>query len=307
MIRPFYPIDLASLLLLSRKALPNEAISQDGSGNSDLLTPWALLQHWFPLRRTRYTWVWLNRAPIHGVVSARSCSGPTAWQIDYLRVNDEERCFALLDRLSASGAERGVKKVFLRLHSDSPLIDGARRCGFSCYASDYLYRYAGAGRSGTAEMPPSYHICPRSGADDYRLFELYSTAVPAPVRAAEGLTFAEWRESRARSSWVRRDREFVVQKEDRLTGWLRISTAGGTGWFEAMFHPADEEGLRYLVNWGLGYLDGKSPLFCIVSAFQWQLRKLLEELGFEEAAEHHAMVKELALPVREPSFMPAQV
>jgi len=305
MIRSLYPIDLASLLLL--RSLPNEAISRDGVGDANLLTPGALLQHWFPLRRTRYTWVWLNRGRARGVVSARSCSSPTAWQIDHLRVNDEERCFALLDRLSAFGAERGVKKVFLRLHSDSPLMDGARRSGFSCYTKDYLYRYDGAGELGTAKTPEPYHLRPRSSADDYKLFELYNAAVPAPVRTAEGLTFAEWGESRAKSSWLEHHREFVLQKEESLAGWLRISTAGGMGHFEARIHPAEEEGLQHLVDWGLVCLHGKSPLFCIVSSFQGQLRRLLEGLGFEEKAEYCAMVKELALRVREPSFMPAQV
>ncbi len=310
MIRPLYPIDLASLLLLPRKSLPNEAISRDGVGNANPLTLWALLQHWFPLGRTRYSWVSLDRGRVQGIVSARNCSSPNAWQIDYLRVKDDylddERCFALLDKLSVFGAEKGAKKVFLRLHSDSPLMDGARNCGFSCYTRYYLYRYDGAGKLGTAETPLAYHLRPRSSADDYRLFELYSATVPAPVRTAEGLTFAEWQESRDRGSWLEHHREFVLQKEESLTGWLRISTAGGAGRFEAMFHPAEEEGLQHLVNWGLVRLDGKPPFFCIVSAFQEQLKRLLEGLGFEESAEYCALVKELAIRVREPSFMPVQ-
>jgi len=306
MIRSLYPIDLASLLLLPRKSLPNEAISLDGVGNANPLTLWALLQHWFPLGRMRYSWVSIDRGRVRGIVSARNSSSPNAWQIDYLRVKDEECGFALLDRLSAAGAEKGAKKVFLRLHSDSPLMDGARRSGFSCYTKYYLYRYDGAGKLGTAETPPAYHLRPRSSADDYRLFELYNATVPAPVRTAEGLTFAEWRESRDRSSWQEHHQEFVLQKEESLAGWLRISTAGGSGRFEAMFHPAEEEGLQHLVNWGLVRLDGKPPLFCIVSAFQEQLKRLLEGLGFEEAAEYCALVKELALRVRDPSFMPVQ-
>jgi len=306
MIRSLYPIDLASLLLLPRKSLPNEAISLDGVGNANALTLWALLQHWFPLGRMRYSWVSIDRGRVRGIVSARNSSSPNAWQIDYLRVKDEECGFALLYRLSAAGAEKGAKKVFLRLHSDSPLMDGARRSGFSCYTKYYLYRYDGAGKLGTAETPPTYHLRPRSSADDYRLFELYNATVPAPVRTAEGLTFAEWRESRDRSSWQEHHQEFVLQKEESLAGWLRISTAGGSGRFEAMFHPAEEEGLQHLVNWGLVRLDGKPPLFCIVSAFQEQLKRLLEGLGFEEAAEYCALVKELALRVRDPSFMPVQ-
>ena len=102
-------------------------------------------------------------------------------------------------------------------------------------------------------------------------------------------------------------REFVLQREESLAGWLRIGSAGGTGRFEVVFRPDEEEGLQHLVNWGLAHLDGRPALFCIVSEFQGQLRRLLEGLGFEEVAEYVAMVKEFALKVREPSLMPAQV
>jgi len=306
MIRSLYPIDLVSLPFLSRGLLTNEAISRDGVEKRNLLTPQALLQHWFPLKRTRYTWLWLNLGRVHGVVSVRSCYGRTVWQIDYLRASDEERCFGLLDRLAASGVKKGVKKVFLRLSSDSSLMDGARRSGFSCYSREYLYRYDGAAKLGIAGTPGSYQLRPRWSSDEYKLFQLYSAAVPTPVRSAEGLTLAEWRESRDRGSWLEHRREFVLEKEDSLVGWLRLSTGRGMGYFEAVFSPADES-LQQLVNWGLVCLDGKSPLFCMVSAYQEPLRKLLQGLGFEETAEYCAMVKELALKVREPSLMPARV
>ncbi len=147
---------------------------------------------------------------------------------------------------------------------------------------------------------------PRSSNDDYRLFELYSAAVPALVRTAEGMTFEEWQESRDRGSWPQRHREYVWEKEGRLVGWLRISAAGGMGCFEVMLHPLEQEGLELLVNSALVSLDSKSPLFGITSAFQGQLKSLLPRLEFEEVAQYHALVKELALRVREPSLMPMQ-
>lgn len=306
MIRSLYAIDLVALLFLGQRLLPNEAITRDRLGGASLLAPRDFLEHWFPLGGRRYTWVWQDRGRILGVVSARSCCGPTAWQIDHLRVSDEERCLALLNKASAFGAEQGVKKVFLRLHSGSPLIDGARRSGFSCYTKECLYRYDGEGKQMTVEMLEPYLLRPRSSGDEYRLFELYSAAVPAPVRTVEGTTLEEWRESRDRGSWLGRRREFVLQKQGSVVGWLQISAVRGMGYFEVIFHPAEQEGLERLVNWGLMCLDGKSPLFCIVSAFQGQLRRLLERLGFQEVAEYCTLVKEIALKVREPSFMPVQ-
>jgi hypothetical protein len=71
-------------------------------------------------------------------------------------------------------------------------------------------------------------------------------------------------------------------------------------------HPAEQDGLEGIVNYGLMCLDGKSPIFCIASAFQGQLRQLLESLGFEEVEEYSTMVKEIALKVREPYLAPAR-
>lgn len=305
MVRTFYPFDLVPLLFLSRRVFPNQAITRDRLGGASLLAPQSLIEHWFPLPRRRYTWVWSNRGRILGVVSAKSCSGATSWQIDYLRVDDEQRCLALLDTVSACAVEQRVKKLFLRLPSDSPLIEVAMRSGFSSYSADYLYRYTGQGVPKVAESP--HFLRPRSSNDDYRLFELYSAAVPASVRTAEGMTFEEWQESRDRGSWPQRPREYVWEKEGRLMGWLRISAAGGMGCFEVMFHPLVQEGLEYLVNSALISLNSKSSLFGIVSGFQGQLRSLLPTLEFEEVAQYHALVQELALRVREPAFMPAQV
>lgn len=304
MIRSLYPTDLISLHFFSRGVFPNQAITRDRLGEASLLTPQTWLEHWFPLGRRRYTWVWLNRGRILGVISAKSCFGSTSWQIDYLRVSDEQCCLALVDKVSAFAVEHGVKKLLLRLPQDSPLVEGVKRSGFLAYSTDYLYRYRGEAEPKIGELPN--FLRPRSSNDDYRLFELYSAAVPAPVRTAEGMTFEEWQESRDRGSWLQRRREFVWEKQGSLVGWLRISAARGMGYFEIMLHPAEGEKLAWLVNHALVSLDGKSPLFCFASAFQGQLSRLLLTMDFEEVAQYCALVKELALRVREPSFMPMQ-
>jgi hypothetical protein len=120
------------------------------------------------------------------------------------------------------------------------------------------------------------------------------------------MTFEEWQASRDRGSWLQRNREFVWEKQGSLVGWLRICAAREMGCFEVMLHPSEGEGLEWLVNHALVSFNGKPPLFCIASAFQGQLRNLLSRLDFEEVAQYQALVKELALRVREPSFMPMQ-
>lgn len=305
MIRSLYPIDLISLLLLPPKS-PNQAKTRDGLERRSLLSPRALLEHWLPLRGRRYTWVSSQQGRIQSLISVRSCSGPAAWQIDHLQASDGERCLALLDRVSAFAARQGARRIFLRLPADSPLIDGARRAGFSPYGLDFLYRHPGDIGRVAVTFPQPYSLRPRSEDDDYPLFELYSAAVPISVRTAEGMALEEWRESRDRCLGLKQ-RELVLDKEGSVVGWLRIGAAGRVGFFEVMGHPSEEARLEMLVTWALACLSGKSPLFCIASAFQGQLLGLLGRHGFEEVAQHSALVKETALRVKEPHYAAAEV
>ena len=313
MIRSLYPTDLLSFPFFSRQALPNQAIARDSLGQKSLFSPEVFLEHWLPLKGRRHTWVSGEGGRLSGVVSIKRCAAPTAWQVDYLQAGDEERCIALLDMVSAAAAKRGVRKLFLRLPTTSPLIDGARRAGFACYTKDYLYRYGGERGQRAAEAPEPYLLRPRTRGDEYGLFDLYNAAVPLPVRTAEGMTLEEWQESRDQGSWLEQRKEFVLlfrsppsplPKEGRLVGWLRVNAARGMGCFEIMFHQLEEDGLAWLVNYGLMSLDGRSPIFCVVSAFQGQLKGLLESLDFEQVAEYATSMKEIAIKVKEPQFVP---
>lgn len=305
MIRPLYPTDLLSLLSFSRRMVPNQAIARDSLSKRSPLWPQAFLEHWMPLGTRRHTWVCLERGYIRGLVSTRSCSGPAAWQIDYLRA-DEECCVALLDGVSAAGAKQRVRKLFLRLPLDSPIIDGARRAGLSSYTTEHIYRYRGETGQRAAEAPEPYLLRPRAGGDEYMLFDLYNAALPLPVRTAEGMTLGEWQETRDRGFWLEQRREFVLQKQGSLVAWLRVNAARAVGSFNIMFHQLDEDGLEWLVNYGLMCLDGKSHIFCVASVFQERLLRLLEELEFDEVAQHTKLVKEIAIRIEEPSFMPVQ-
>lgn len=307
MIRSLYPTDMVTFPFFSRRALPNQAIARDGLGGESPLSLQAFLEHWFPLRGRRHTWVSASRGRILGLISVRGCSGPSAWRIDCLQLIPGEDCLTLLDRVSSAAVAEGVKRVFLRLHSDSPLLDEARRAGFSTYGLDFLYRHQGDVRRGAVTFPHPYSIGPRSSSDDHALFELYSAVVPVSVRTAEGMTLSEWQESRDRSSWLEQHREFVLHKQGRLVGWLRTAAARGTGCFEIICLPSEGEGLEWLVNYGLALLGGRSPLFCVASAYQVELIERLRRLQFEEVAHYTALVKETALRVKEPYLAPAGV
>jgi len=156
------------------------------------------------------------------------------------------------------------------------------------------------------EAPEPYLLRPKASGDEYMLFDLYNAALPIPVRIAEGLTLEEWQETKGRGFLLEQRREFVLEKQGSLVAWLRVNASLRAGSFTIMFHRLDGDGLEWLVNYGLRYLDGKSPIVCVAPAYQERLLRLLEELEFEKVAQSTKMVKELAIRIKEPSFMPVQ-
>ena len=303
MIRTLYPIDLLPLFLFSSRLPANEGTGNGGLSKRSPTSPAALLQHWLPLRTRRHTWVFLERGRIVALVSLRDCGHPAAWQIDCLQ-SDGERCLALLDRVSAAAAKEGVRKLFLRLPSDSSLIDQARRCGFRPYKEDHVYRLTGDPAQAAAPDPQRYALRRASKSDDYRLFGLYTAVVPAPVRTAEGMTLTEWRETRDRPAWPEQHREFVLATQETIVGWLAVKSFRGSRCFTILCHQSDDESHVLLIACAIRNLGTRPPIFCVAYAFQERLLSLLEDLGFDQIAECSSLVKEMTVKATQPHFMP---
>lgn len=304
MIRSLNRADLLSLLVFARHAPPNQAVTRSCLRQKGLFSTEVVLEHWFPLYGRRHTWVLEGDSRIDGAVSLKGGPSPSVWKIDCLQVSDEEQCISLLETAGAGAAERGVRKVFLMLDSDNPMLNGARRAGFASYNKDYLYRYSGGRVHYASAAPGLYHLRSRTTADDFGLFQMYNAAAPTPVRTAEGLTLEEWRESRDYGSWLEQRRDFILERQGRLVAWLHINAARGGGCFEIITHNLEAEGLEWLMRHALRYLDGKSPILCIVPAFQSQLSGILDGSGFEQVAEYVASVKDIAIKVKQPQFVP---
>ena len=303
MIRTLYPVDLLPLFFSLGRMPPNQAITSDSLSELSPTSPRAIIEHWIPLTNRRQTWLFLERGRIRGLASVRAWPTSSTWRVDCVH-GDGRFCLALLDKVSATAARKGVRKLFLRVASGSLLLDEARRCGFKPYNIDYFYRYSGTPVVKEHALPKQYNIRPVSRNDLYALFELYRSTVPAQVRLAEGITLNDWQETRARPYFLDQHRDFILAIESRLAAWIHLGSAGRTGCFNVLFHQLDDEGLDLLVSHALLYLCGKSPIFCVVSSSQTRLLTLLERLEFERLVESMSLVKEITVRVTEPRFVP---
>ncbi len=303
MIRPLQITDIAGLLSFLGKTPTNEARTLRGLVGADRrATPLAslLMGCLLPTGATR-NMVYSRRGEIQGLACLRRLSGPAAWEVEQLLLlpGHEDYCADLLERLGVAGNEVGIERLFLRLESGSPTTEIARQAGFGHYLNEFLYVSEQPRQPATPDMARPFR--PRSSADEQPLFRLYSAAVPVEVRSAVGMTYSEWSHSRSRYG----DREFVAEDDGNISSWLSVKHDGKAGHFSVLSSSGAPE-LREMVERCLSLLRGRSPLYCLVPEYQVELRRAVEDEGFEPVAEYSCFSKQLTVRVREARWVPLQ-
>jgi hypothetical protein len=313
MIRPLALSDLVTLLThRGRPPYYNEAATKDNLQPSPAtqLPVGAFVGRWLPLRKGGQGWVWIEKGHLEGLISSRRRSDRKIWEVDNLLLTgqDKRMCLALLDSLSSAGGKLRVTKIFLRIPQTSPVIEMAQGAGFSPYLEEHLYRLQArpSPRPRKPDFPP-YSFRPRQESDGYDLFQVYTAAVPPPVRCAEGMTLQEWQQTRERRTGKGRPRELMCYREGSLVGWLRVRASSGVGQMELIVHPAEESGAEAMLRYSLARLSRNPCLLCLTPTFQGELQRLLRQHQFEEIAKYTTLVKELAVRVAQPIRAPQPI
>lgn len=283
--------------LLHSEAVVRETLGKEGAAPS---LAGAYLRQWLPARWQQRTWVYIEGRRARGILSARGRYGSGAWEVVHLALPEErENCLALLDGLKLLGRKERVTRVFLRLPWDSPSLPIVQSAGFSPYLKEKLYLLGGGVPQQRGVSSP-FIVHRRGKSDDYSLFQLYSSSVPAPVRQAEGMTFEDWRQC-----WEGGGRgggEWVGGREGSLLGWFRISPRRGVPLLELMATPAAP--IEDFLELAIARAGGYSILLCLAAEHQEKLQQLLLARGFQPVAEYSSMVKLLAQPVSQTVLAP---
>ena len=270
-----------------------------------------------------------------GLVSARTRSGPRAWEVDGLylpaagspaiagkgtqgddggnhkldQVNAD--ALALLEDLFQAVGERAAERIFLRLPTDSPTIELARRSGFIVVCNETLVEGPGPlhlnGANGVApDDLTTGGLRPRLPSDSYGVFQLYCASVPSRVRQAMGLTFDQWqdgREAPARGVTPTRQQEWVAEESGRIVGWVRLAGRGKSVGAEVMAHPDHPDLLFRLVD----FASCRCPrLRWLAPDYQSPVRDRLVGRGGRQVAEYTMMVKMVAVPALQYGMAPVE-
>ena len=286
------PTDIVALVSFDGRVYPNEAKPLDQLGIDKPAHPLeTALEQWFSFATGQQTWVSVRGATIRGLISARRRAKRSAWEVEVLidASDDESVVLSLFSRLTAGVIKQGAERVFLRLESASPLVQVARSAGFFLYGRETLYRREAA----PEPTPTDLSLRPRQDGDQAGIYQMYTRAVPANVRAIEGATFREWQAAQER--WGRCT-DLVLDDGGIIGGWVRAH-AGQVGRIHVLGLDSSAP-YQEMARAALSLVKNR-PVFCLAPDHNGGLAAALRSLEFEPVGTYTAMAKRLARPVGE--------
>ena len=300
-MRPVGPLDLVRCALVGPKGMSDLAVTVTG-----LCRPRTFRKSIFGLcrrsvsPRTRDAWVWYEDGGVRGLASIRQRSGPKSWELSHLYTNSPsaKEVVGLLERAAAGAGSHGAERVFLRVETDSPVLQAARLAGyFPSHIETVYVGVAGNREPSHSLFDADSHLRDRRSDDNHALFRLYNAATPVKVRQLVGMTFDQWASSPEQAPG--RPYEGVLQVEDDVQGWLRTSARSGKGSLAVRLRPDYDALMPEVVEAGLRRLHGTRTVFAIVEEYAPRLATALEGLGFEAQGEYVVLVKSVARRVLE--------
>jgi len=246
---------------------------------------------------------------LQGFVLSRSRATGIIWDVEHLVAAEADPAFELLAWACDCALVAGGRRVFLETPAEGLGATVARRAGFERYSDGTTYRLDSGFPPGDNEAMPAR---PRLSSDEQGLFQLYNAAVPAPVRAAEAMTYEEWRALyRGRKAWapsvLGSQDDFVWELGARIIGWMRLIYGARSQFLELLVHPLYESYADKMLQSALSQTSSKVPVLVDVREYHAGARAALERAGFRAGDAYTIWVRQLATRIPEPAGAVAQV
>jgi hypothetical protein len=215
--------------------------------------------------------------------------------------NDVERVWEglLLHGVTAAG-RRGVKRLYARAPTGSPVSTALRACGFTPYASEAVF---------VAHQPPVPTVPPplrrQEQSDTWAIHQLYNAAVPKQVQYAEAFTSHRWdvRTQRDRMPEVAA-RGWLVEEGHHVVGYVRVASRRNTHVLELVYLPERIDILPDVIDGVLARLHPQPAyrVYATVRGYQSEAATMLGQRGFAPVLEQEVHVKYTTANVRAPAF-----
>lgn len=325
MIRNLYPSDILFLLLHKEPTLSNEAgscIFWDAEKAARCAYA-PFLRQWLVPNERRFSWVYISGNRIYGLISVRERATHASWEIDYFLLPKKESydphlihdiSLALLETLTFYAAKRRVRKIFFRSHSSNPFLESVQSSHFKVYLKEYLFNIeslkmkldkdGNISKLFSLSVMEGYIFRSRQAADEDALYELIFRTQPAPVRNVESINLKEWQETREKGCL--REKEIIIQEGNSIQGWLGIRKGIHWGHFRMMAYTSEQDTQERMFFRAISSLKNKKNIYCTVRDYQDELKKMLEEKGFEKKDEFTCTFKEISITEKRPMLVSQQ-
>lgn len=257
----------------------------------------------FPRGEHWHTWVATDGREVTGLVCTGPRRGRQVWQVTHLLVvgdvDANEVSRGLLQQITGASCFQGIEKLFLRLPQDSPLTQAVIDSGFERYLVQRLYRRVETSTYyGDVYSRLDGIWRTKTRHDDWPIFQLYTAAVPATVRQAEGLAYADWLRSRER---FQGGEDLVWERNGHVHGWASVRPWRDGFLLESVLPPDEESAFASLVE---GVAARGRPLYSLISSYETRLHHVAEDEGFRFQAECALFVKRLLVRVPQTYLVP---
>jgi hypothetical protein len=315
LVRTLRPIDVVALASFNRRAGATEITAhswprvEPESGR----VPYLNLMSTSVAHRPggQRSWVAEQDGRLAGLATARPRAGGLVWDVANLHAPPGANTVAadLLEQVAACAASHAARRVFLEAPTGGRGQDVARRAAFERFTSNQLFVLAPGSK---IERTDLFEARPRLRADEQTLFQLYNAAVPAPVRAAEAMTLEEWGAlypggKRWQPTFSGSRQQYVWELGTSMVGWLEVTFGQRSQLMELLVHPRYEDAADRLVRYALLQVSPKAPVYVTAREYQPYLASALQRAGFRLASQHDLFVRLLAVRVREPRLVTANV
>jgi len=312
MIRPFGARDLFLLRNLQRRRVtldPKSVLLWDRSPLQSAVIAWLLHD-----RIGTFTYILDSAGPQrrHGFVQVWARPGLPEWDVLYLAPSLDEGeevpdiWYRLLVNLIHRAGERGVQRLYARLHENHRAEEIFGRVGFNVYSKEVIYRLGagqrlarGTGTKGWRPLRPS---------EAWGLQCLYARATPHLVRQAEGNHLEEYSGSLMERFRLFGEEGHVLENEGRIVAYLGLTSGARGYWIRTLLDP--DAGATYadVVAHGLCLLPrrAKFPVYWAVREYEEGLNTALEEAGFRPLTGYSLLVKHTVVRIQQrvPKLVP---